>query len=411
MLLKKLSFSLFLVSLTQAAPAFGDSFIDLGLNWTQWLPKSGSVQKFQRDEGNAVLSVPSPRQSWRTFASDSGYFPGLPSQPVTPPAPEPVTQLPVSQPVTTQQPPVLSTPARVEPVYTEPAVQAPVTQPQPVVAPQVQVQPVFAAQPVVASPAQFSAMSSNSSRYDALIRMDSGPFVTSSYLVSGTPQAWYQSPVVQKVYGGTPNADQQRTFEQAILNKVQQTYNNSGVPVNLTTDPNANANKTISVVSGASFGQNRDVAGITEINGSGYSFIDKLDNVNNLNDLEWAVARNVAHELMHSFGVEHHDTTGQYLDSAVANWEMLLDPNTKFSQAAVNDLLTNISNPSGSGDQPDAYGFLGQHISECSCHRNYQAQLLSPQPVPEPATVIVWGLLGIGAFVAQKHRRRCISAE
>jgi len=291
------------------------------------------------------------------------------------------------------------------PVVVEPVYSAPVN-----VAPPIQPQPVYTPAPVNPEPQHFSASPINSTRYDALIRMDSGPFPATGDLVTGTPQAWYQSPVVQSVFGSTPSADQQRAFEQDVLQKVQQTYAGSGISINLTTDPNANATKTISVVSGASFGQNGDAAGITEINGSGFSFIDKLNNVHNVNDLEWAVAHNVAHELMHSFGVDHHDTSGAYLDSAVANWNMLLDPNTKFSQLAVSDLLSKISNPSGSSDQPDAYGFLGQRIASGSSASNYQAQLLSPQPVPEPATIIVWGLMGLGAYVAQKHRRRRISA-
>lgn len=402
MSLRKISLSLFFLSLTQAGSVFGDSFIDLGLNWTQWLPKTGSVQKFQSEDRQSVINVPQPQRSWRTFSAEFGRNITQGNQPVAKPVANETPQSTVVNQVTPIQP-VVPAPApvyqpTVEPTYTAPVVTQPVAA------------PVFQPPVVDNSAAHFSASSFTGSRYDALIRMDSGPFPASADLVSGQPQAWYLSPVVQGVYGGTPNLDQQKAFEQDVIQKVQQTYSQSGVNIQLTTDPNAGANKTISVVSGASFGQNGDAAGITEINGSGFSFVDKLNNVHNVNDLEWAVARNVAHELMHSFGVEHHDTTGAYLDSAVANWNMLLDPNTKFSQAAVSDLLDKISNPTSANDKPDAYGFLGQKIGCDSCSSHYHAQLLSPQPVPEPATIVLWGMLGAAAIVAQKHRCRGISA-
>ncbi|MFM7593517.1 MAG: hypothetical protein ACKO85_17155 [Isosphaeraceae bacterium] len=402
MSLKKISFGFFLLSLVQSGSAFGDSFIDLGLNWTQWLPKRGSVQKYQSEDRQAVITVPQPQRSWRTLSAEFGR--NVP-QNNTPAANPVINETPQNVVVNQVMPvqPVVSVP---EPVYqpmVEPTYSAPVVT-QPVSAPVV-------TQPVVdTTPAQFSASSFTGTRYDALIRMDGGPFPSSSNLVSGQPQAWYLSPVVQGVYGGMPSGDQQKAFEQDVIQKVQQTYAQSGVNIQLTTDPNAGASRTISVVSGASFGQNGDAAGIAEINGSGFSFIDKMDNVHNVNDLQWALARNVAHELMHSFGVEHHDTTGDYLDSAVASWNMLLDPNTKFSQAAVSDLLAKISSPTGANDQPDAYGFLDQKIAGDTDSSNYQAQLLSPQPVPEPATIIVWSMLGVAAIVAQKHRRRGISA-
>ncbi|MFM7128117.1 MAG: hypothetical protein ACKO0V_02010, partial [bacterium] len=72
MSLKKISFGFFLLSLVQSGSAFGDSFIDLGLNWTQWLPKRGSVQKYQSEDRQAVITVPQPQRSWRTLSAEFG---------------------------------------------------------------------------------------------------------------------------------------------------------------------------------------------------------------------------------------------------------------------------------------------------------------------------------------------------
>ena len=220
----------------------------------------------------------------------------------------------------------------------------------------------------------------------------------SDQLLTGTPQAWYQSPVVQGIYGGTPSADQQKSFEQDVLQKVQQTYAQSGINVNLTLDPNANAARTISVVSGASYGSMKDAAGITSDNSNGFSFIDKLNGAKNLSDLEWAVAHNVAHEMMHSFGVDHHDTSRQFLDGAVANWNMLLDPNTKFSSAAVSDIQNHLSAGLSDNNNSAVFGFLGQTIHQAD------ALIIAPPPVPEPATVAIWVVGGCFAYLVRKRR-------
>ena len=407
MSLRKISLSLFFLSLGQVGSVFGDSFIDLGLNWTQWLPKSGVVQKYQSEDRPAVIAVPQPQRSWRTFAAEFGRNHEQKPRSVTDSVVHETTQNSVVKNFEPVQP-VLAAPSAafqpvVEPTQTHTQINTASVATQPVSTPVVH-------HPVIEKPAtQYSATSFSSSRYDALVRMDSGPFPSSSSLTIGQPQAWYLSPVVKGVYGGVPSYDQQKAFEQDVIQKVQQTYSQSGVPIQVTSDPGAGAVKTVSVVAGASFGPNSEAAGIAEINGNGFSFIDKLNNVSSVNDLSWAVARNVAHELMHAYGVEHHDTTGGYLDSAVASWDMLLDPDTKFSQAAINQLLTAISNPT-TADRPDAYGFLDEGVAGSGGVANYQAQLISPQPVPEPATLILWGMMGVGAIVAQKHRRRSISA-
>jgi hypothetical protein len=361
-----------ILGLTQSGSAFGDSFFDFGLQWTQWLPTKGQVRHYEADEKATVLAVPSPSATARRSSSNQTYNP---------------PQVEYSASVT-------ATPPIVQPVVTPVAYQAP------------------SVASTTSMPASYFANPAPSNtRFDALINMGSGPYPLSDQLLSGRPEAWYQSPVVQSVYGGTPSADQQRNFEQDVLQKVQQTYANNGIGLNLTTDPNAGAGRTISVVSGASYASMNDAAGITSMNSDGFSFIDKLNNVSNVNDLEWAVARNVAHELMHSFDVAHHDTTGQFLDSAVANWNMLLDPNTKFSDAAVADLKNKLAGGTDMNSSPDAIGFLGQHIvSSKTCSHCLAAQTILPQPVPEPATIAIWVVgLAVG-YVANKNRQRRLSA-
>ncbi len=367
------------IGLSQFGTAFGDSFFDFGLQWTQWLPTQGQVRRYESDDKSTVLSVPAPKSNTRT---------------------ESAKIVAVASNATSYTPPYQ---APTQPVYTP---QPAAVVPPPVVAPPI-VQPVAYSVPVQASgstvsmPSSYFAGSTGSStRFDALINMGDGAYPLASQLVTGQPQAWYESSVVKSIYGGTPTVDQQKSFEQDVLQKVQQTYANSGISVSVTTDPHANAARTISVVSGASFGSIHDAAGITASNGDGFSFIDKLTGANNLSDLEWAVAHNVAHEMMHSFNVDHHDTTGQFLDGAVANWSMLLDPNTKFSSAAVTDIQNNLANGLSTIGDSNTTGFLGEKIIGKT-----DALMIAPQPVPEPTTIAMWAASLLFGYVVNKKRQ------
>ena len=419
-----------LILATMMSPATavrGDTFFDFGLRWTQWLPNRGKVQKFEREEAPNVIAVPSPSNVYdsrsllrdentpanRPPIQDSGTTQTPPSS--TAPAPTivnqynsgysaPSTYIPVSSapapsisippaPVSVPSAPV-STP-NVYPVSMPPAANTGNTYP-------VSMPPAanYASAPAVVS----------KDRFDALIRMDAGPYPFADKLVTGQPNAWYASPVVQNIYGGTPTDDQKRSFENDVLQKVRETYSASGISLNLTNDPSAAAARTISVVSGASYGGDSNVAGITVMNGDGFSFIDKLEKAANVDDLEWAVARNVAHEMLHAFNVGHHDTSGNYLDAAVANWDMLIDKNTKFSEAAVADLRTQIAG--GVGDSPvQGIGNFAQHVegmitcAHCIAAQRLAAQTIEAQPVPEPTTIALW-LAGAGLLVRHHRNRR-----
>lgn len=398
---------------SQTGICFGDSFFDFGLQWTQWIPSRGEVQTFASESTPTVIPVPLPKQAWRTVSA----LDDLPEtrRPInTPSTVSSDSYIQAAQPVDTSRtknftnntiPSTYNNPVPVAPSNYSP--QSP-TQPPAIFTPVTNVTPLPAAtaQPVTipASSPLSSSLSGmgTGNRFDALIRMDGGPFPGSSQLLTGQSQAWYQSPVVQSLYGGTPNADQQRSFEQDVLQKVTQTYAQSGVNVNLTLDPNVSAAHTISVVSGASYGALQEAAGITAMNGDGFSFIDKLNGAGSINDLEWAVAHNVAHELLHAFDVPHHDTTGQYLDAAVANWDLMLDPNTKFSAAAVTDLQSKLSGVTNSyASAPDTYGFFGQELAGSTS----MAQIVQPQPVPEPATIAIWTIAAGLAYVVRRQRK------
>jgi len=231
--------------------------------------------------------------------------------------------------------------------------------------------------------------------YNAFINFTSSGFLESNQLATGNPQAWYLSPTVEKLYGGIPTADQQKQFTDTVLSRVEQTFSLAGLHPSITTDPTAQANHTLSVVSGASYGPNPNAIGITDVGSNGFGFIDKLNYGNDINSLEWAVAHNVSHELMHAFGVGiHPDTTGNYIDSATASWNLLTDPNATFSPAAVSLIqATNFGNVTSTavGAQGIAPTIDGD-------------QEILASPVPEPSTILVWGLLGTGLMVYRSRK-------
>jgi hypothetical protein len=108
------------------------------------------------------------------------------------------------------------------------------------------------------------------------------------------------------------------------------------------------------------------------------------------------VAHNIAHELMHTFGVGvHHDQTGDYLDAAKANWSLLTNPDATLSQAAVSDIIAHDvgrdGNVSASGSSGESLGTVDgdQEILET---------------VPEPSTIALWGLATMALAVHRKRR-------
>lgn len=368
-----------------------DTFFDFGLRWTQWIPNHGKVQKFEKEDVPTIIAVPKP-------AGAVGYEIGTLNDPGQSPGSRPfnstysTTTTYDSAPAASNRKGTAPPPATSIPSYSQPPAQ-PISN------------SFFVSTPPSASfnTAATSDISSQD-RFDALIRMDSGPYPMAEKLLTGQPQAWYASPVVQNLYGGVPTDVQKRAFENDVLTKVEQTYVASGIGLNLTNDPTAAAARTISVVSGAGYGANNDVAGITVMNSDGFSFIDKLSHASSVDELEWAVARNVAHELLHAFNVGHFDTTGNYLDAAVAKWDLLTAADTRFSDLAIEDLRTKIA--SGVPDSTNSgFANFGQHLESGSvCAHCIAAQTLDVRPVPEPTTVVIW-FIGAG-LLYRNHRNR-----
>jgi hypothetical protein len=221
---------------------------------------------------------------------------------------------------------------------------------------------------------------------DAYINLGTGPYPGATTLTSGNASPWYNSPVAIQLFGGVPNAQQRADFSNAVLQRVEQTYQLSGVPLVATTDPTVPAAHTLSVVSGTSNATVPNAVGIANQGSDGFSFIDKFGAAQSVDQLEWLVAHNVAHELMHAFGGDHLDTTGTYLDSAVTPWSLMLDPNARFSPAEVKNLLSmnfkdNIARTLG-----------------------YDGQELGGVPVPETASMALWGVV-ISAVALGRWKR------
>jgi hypothetical protein len=240
-----------------------------------------------------------------------------------------------------------------------------------------------------------STSSSNPPIYDAAINFGSGPFPNANSLTTGNAQAWYLSPGVDKLFGGAPTAAQQSAFDSTVLQRVQQTFSLSGVPVTLTDDPNAQAAHTLSVVSGTTNPTLSNAIGMTYLGGNGFHFIDNSASAaQSVDQLEWIVAHNISHELMLAFNVpENYDQTGNYIDARDASFSMMINPNATFSPAAVSALL--------------AQNFLNSNSNVL----NSSAQILGPETVPEPTTVALWvAIAGVG-LVVQRGRKQAGTAK
>jgi hypothetical protein len=223
--------------------------------------------------------------------------------------------------------------------------------------------------------------------YDAYIKLGNGPYPDAGNLTMGGAQSWATSPAVANLFGGQITPQQQASFANAIVQRVEQTFAQSGVPITVTSDPNASAAHTLSVVSGttSSWGP---VLGLTNIGGNGFDFIDQAAKVSrSVDQLEWVVAHNISHELMLAFGVpENYDQTGNYIDARDANLSMMLNPKATFSQSAAQALL--------------AQNFLSSNGAP-----QLGAQLIGAQTVPEPATVLGWSAV-VGGLMLVRRRAR-----
>ena len=172
------------------------------------------------------------------------------------------------------------------------------------------------AAPLAASPVQ------------AFINVGSGPFPQAAAITTGGASPWYNSTQLTNLFGGQPTAQQIQSFDNAILQRVQQTFSQSGISVSLTENPNTPALHTISLVSNTASATLPNAIGMTQVGGNGFSFIDQIaPSTQSLDQLEWIAAHNISHELMLAFGVpENYDKTGTFIDSKIANWAMMVNP-------------------------------------------------------------------------------------
>ncbi len=248
------------------------------------------------------------------------------------------------------------------------------------------------------NPGSSSGASSANHSVAAFINFGNGTYSESQALTTGNPQAWYLSPTVQHAFGGTPTAAQQSSFIAEVLQTVHDSYALSGLNVSLTTDPTQNYAHTMSVVSGASYGGNAGAIGVTDVGSDGFAFIDKFGSAKNADELAKAIGHNLAHELMHAFGIgSHPDPTGTFIDGAAATWSTLTNPDLTFSPQAAQMLAAKnfLAGPGKDFTQ----GTLGQSGLEIFTVDT------DASPVPEPSTMALWGLAG-GLVLLYRRRNR-----
>lgn len=231
---------------------------------------------------------------------------------------------------------------------------------------------------------------------DAYVNFANGPYPDAANLLTGDPKSWTTSPVVTRLFGGSaPTIQDQAAFAAKVASTVSDTYKQAGVPIRVTTDPGVPAAHTLSVVSGATATASPSALGIASVGYNGFTLIDQFTPAQNVSDLATAVGHNVAHELMHTFGVaDHPEASGDAVDAATTTWSSLTDPNASFSQPAANLLSTLDLDATGSLIASNAAP--GTHVDG--------AQQIDPVPVPEPGAVVVWLVAGaVGVVVARRR--------
>ena len=195
---------------------------------------------------------------------------------------------------------------------------------------------VITAAPLTAAPAPAPTQLTAAPTVDAFINLGTGPYPAAGTITTGNAQPWYNSPQVANLLGGPPNAQQQSDFAATVLQRVRQTFQQSGISVTITSDPNVAAAHTLSLVSNTNAQLLPSAIGMSYLGSDGFSFIDnQTRSAQTLDQLEWISAHNLSHELMLTFGVgENYDKSGNYIDSRDALWMMMTSPGAVFSPAA-----------------------------------------------------------------------------
>jgi len=242
--------------------------------------------------------------------------------------------------------------------------------------------------PTAAAPTTYTAPATTAPYVaNANLNLGTGPYPLASTITTGTAQPWFNSSQIASFFGGQPTAQQISSFDNVVLQRVEQTFQQSGVPITLTLNSTEPAAHTLSLVSNTTSNTTPGVIGMTQIGASGFSFIDQeAKSAQTLDQLQWIVAHNLSHELMLSFGVgENYDQTGNYIDARNASWAMMVSPNSTFSQAAAEALQSALS-----ANSTGTTGIQG-------------AQLINGQTVPEPTTVACW-LAGLATAALMRRK-------
>jgi hypothetical protein len=321
----------------------------------------------------------------------AAYTPPVTSQPATA---QPVTYTPPSA----SQPSMVQAVTYIPPASTQPASVQPVTYTPPTILANA---PVSVAQQAVVTPSMSGVSSTAptaSAPVQGFINLGNGPYPQAAAITTGGALPWYNSTQVASLFGGQPTAQQIQSFDNTILQRVQQSFSQSGISVTLTDNPNVAALHTISLVSNTASATLSSAIGMTQVGSNGFSFIDHIaPSAQSLDQLEWIVAHNVSHELMLAFGVpENYDKTGNFIDSKLANWSMMVNSSSTFSPAA---------------SQAIAQALASQSQSASGNQLGAQEYNPSPAPIPEPTTVALWGLAAVAFAVSRRRpwRRRRIT--
>jgi hypothetical protein len=246
--------------------------------------------------------------------------------------------------------------------------------------------------PVSAAPTYSTAAPAASGPVNAFINLGNGPYPLQNSITTGNAQPWYNSSQITGLFGGQPSAQQIQSFDSAILQRVQQSFSQSGVSVTLTDNPSVAAPHTLSLVSHTFASSLTSAIGMTQVGSSGFSFIDHMaSSAQSVDQLQWIVAHNISHELMLAFGVpENFDQSGNYIDSKAANWAMMVNPSSMFSPEAAQALAQALAAPNN--------GSTGYQLG---------AQVLGRgASVPEPTTVALWALAAAAVVVSRRIRSR-----
>ncbi len=160
--------------------------------------------------------------------------------------------------MSTPTPTPTSTPTPADPAPINPTPSyTPTPPPPPQPAPVMNAAPMMQASQVVSSSSGSVTASASGSPPDAYLNFGTSSYAEQSTLTTGTAQPWYDSPSVTKVFGGVPNAQQQQSFISAVTNDLSQTFQASGLTgsnaISLTTNPNAGAIHSMSIVSGLTY--------------------------------------------------------------------------------------------------------------------------------------------------------------